>query len=378
MACKILVIANQNKPVDYHRLIVPYRNLHNVDNISVDFLDILAPSITVLNEPVETFLKSYDWVIFSRMINPFLELFDDTVEMIRKAGCRIIVDLDDYWVLDKNHVIYERYKANNYQQITEKSIQQADVVTTSTKFLSNIVKTRFPLKETHVLRVCIDTKEPQFNFEPTESDVLRFGYVGSITHQHDINLLSYSIDKLWRDNKLKFKIFLCGYSVYDGQREGQPYPNMEKVLTNNYYGLTEPLSLEESYRFPKDYPYQRVPYQYDVNRYAYMYSNFDVSIAPLENTLFNRCKSELKMIEAGVLKKAIIVSNIHPFTIFANNKNSILINDNKRGWYDAMSKLIKNPNLKSDLAEQLSLDVKEFYNLDDVNKTRKQILTEVA
>jgi hypothetical protein len=43
-----------------------------------------------------------------------------------------------------------------------------------------------------------------------------------------------------------------------------------------------------------------------------------------------------------------------------------------------MSKLIKNPNLKSDLAEQLSLDVREFYNLDDVNKTRKQILTEVA
>jgi glycosyltransferase involved in cell wall biosynthesis len=370
----ILVIAKQNMPVDYHRLIVPFRNLHNVDNIIVDFLDIVSPSITVLDEPIESFLKSYDWVVFSRMIHPFLELVDDTVKMIRKAGCRIIVDLDDYWILEKNHVIYESYTKNNFQKIIEKSIEHADVVTTSTKFLSSLVKLKFPLKETYVLPVCIDTKEPQFNFQPTESDVLRFGYVGSITHQHDINLLSYSMDKLWKDNRLKFKIFLCGYSVYDGQREGQPYPNMEKVLTNNYSRLTEPLSLEESYKFPKDYPYQRVPYQYDVNKYAYMYSNFDVSIAPLENTLFNRCKSELKMVEAGVLKKAIIVSNIHPFTIFANKKNSILVNDNKRGWHDAMSKLIKNPNLKNDLTEQLSLDVKELYNLEDVNHTRKQIL----
>ena len=149
---------------------------------------------------------------------------------------------------------------------------------------------------------------------------------------------------------------------------------MEKVLTNNYSKLVGAYSLEESYRFSEQYPYQRIPYQYDVNKYAYMYSRFDVSIAPLENTLFNRCKSELKMIEAGVLKKAIIVSNIYPYTILANSKNSILINDNKRGWYDAMRKLIKNPNFKHDLSQQLYLDVKENYNLEDFNKIRKQIL----
>jgi hypothetical protein len=81
------------------------------------------------------------------------------------------------------------------------------------------------------------------------------------------------------------------------------------------------------------------------------------------------------MVEAGVLKKAIIVSNIHPYTILANSKNSIAITDNKRGWYDAMRKLIKNPNLKYDLSEQLNLDVKEHYNLKKINKIRKQILS---
>ena len=52
-----------------------------------------------------------------------------------------------------------------------------------------------------------------------------------------------------------------------------------------------------------------------INEYAKNYAKFDVSLAPLKDTLFNRLKSQLKVIESGFYKKALIASNIGPYTL---------------------------------------------------------------
>ena len=52
-----------------------------------------------------------------------------------------------------------------------------------------------------------------------------------------------------------------------------------------------------------------------VTSYAKNYSKFDVSLAPIKDTMFNRMKSQLKIIEAGFYKKALIASDIGPYTI---------------------------------------------------------------
>jgi hypothetical protein len=147
---------------------------------------------------------------------------------------------------------------------------------------------------------------------------------------------------------------------------------MEKVMTGGKVAVP---SLDEDFRFREDSPYQRVKYNYDLSTYALAYNLFDVSLAPLENNLFNRCKSELKMIEAGVMGKVIIVSNIYPYTNLITKKNCIAVSDNKMGWYDGMKKLIKNPSIVEDLAMQLSEDVKERYCIEKVNEKRLEILT---
>jgi hypothetical protein len=45
------------------------------------------------------------------------------------------------------------------------------------------------------------------------------------------------------------------------------------------------------------------------------YSKFDISLAPIKNHIFNRVKSQLKVIEAGFYKKALIASEVGPYTI---------------------------------------------------------------
>ena len=48
--------------------------------------------------------------------------------------------------------------------------------------------------------------------------------------------------------------------------------------------------------------------------YASLYDEIDVSLAPLKDTKFNRCKSNLKILEAGFKKKAVICSPLFPYT----------------------------------------------------------------
>ena len=366
---KILVVSKPNTSYGYHRLVVPYTLLHGKDGVEVDFVDILSPDLTIAGLSVKEFVKGYDWVVFTRMIHPMAGITPLIAAIIKDAGARIILDLDDYWELPTNHVIYKEYMASGVRENILESIALADVVTVTTGLLARLVG-----EKACVLPNAINTNLPQFTPVPQGGrSPLRFGYLGSITHEHDVRLMEYSFQKLWGDKGSQglFSISLCGYSVYDGVKEGQPYPNMEKVMTGGKVAVP---SLDEDFRFREDSPYQRVKYNYDLSTYALAYNLFDVSLAPLENNLFNRCKSELKMIEAGVMGKAIIVSNIYPYTNLITKKNCIAVSDNKMGWYDGMKKLIKNPSLVEDLAMQLSQDVKEKYCIEKVNEKRLEIL----
>ena len=82
------------------------------------------------------------------------------------------------------------------------------------------------------------------------------------------------------------------------------------------------------------------------------------------------------MIEAGFMKKAMIVSDVMPYQIIAKpgiNCLSIKEAGYKSAWYLSMKKLIKNPNLVEDLAERLHEDVTAKYHIDLVNKTRADL-----
>jgi glycosyltransferase involved in cell wall biosynthesis len=94
-------------------------------------------------------------------------------------------------------------------------------------------------------------------------------------------------------------------------------------------------------------------------------------------------KSQLKVIEAGFYKKAIIASNVGPYTIdlkHALNKgqftdgNSLLVNEhnNHSDWAKNIKKLVDNPNLITDLGERLYETVKDTYTLNTVTKNRAE------
>ena len=100
--------------------------------------------------------------------------------------------------------------------------------------------------------------------------------------------------------------------------------------------------------------------------------------------MFNRMKSQLKVIEAGFYKKALIASNIGPYTIDLKHSlqngnfvdgNALLVDKarNKSDWAKYMKKLIKNPSWVEDLGERLYETVNGTYDLSSVTKTRAEL-----
>ena len=145
---------------------------------------------------------------------------------------------------------------------------------------------------------------------------------------------------------------------------------------------------QENFPNEMDESYLRV-WTKPVTGYAKNYSKFDVSLAPIKNTMFNRMKSQLKVIEAGFYKKAIIASNIGPYTIDLKHcldngnfvdGNAILVNEarNHADWAKFIEKLVKNPNLVKDMGERLYETVKDKYDLNNVTIDRKQFYKDIA
>jgi glycosyltransferase involved in cell wall biosynthesis len=95
-------------------------------------------------------------------------------------------------------------------------------------------------------------------------------------------------------------------------------------------------------------------------------------------------KSQLKVIEAGFYKKALIASEVGPYTIdlvhclkngeFNKEGNAILIPEsrNHSDWSKSIKKLVQNPEMIKELGERLYNTVKDKYDLNVVTKNRAE------
>jgi glycosyltransferase involved in cell wall biosynthesis len=229
------------------------------------------------------------------------------------------------------------------------------------------------------------------------------GWLGGSSHLHDLKLLDGMVSKLTPiQDKLQY--YVCGFDTRGtvteinketGQQTQRPikpqetvWVRYEEIFTNNYKIITPEYKLfldkfeEGEYPAIENENYVRV-WTRPVDSYARNYAKFDISLAPIKNHMFNRMKSQLKVIEAGFYKKALIASNIGPYTIDLKHAlhqgkftdgNALLVNEsnNHSDWAKHVKKLVDNPNLITDLGERLYETVSKTYDLNIVTKTRAE------
>jgi glycosyltransferase involved in cell wall biosynthesis len=280
-------------------------------------------------------------------------------------------------------------------------LKSCDYVTTTTEIFANEIR-KFN-KNVIVLPNAIDPAEPQFNQPTLPSDKVRIGWLGGSSHLHDLKLLDGMVNKL-KPIQDKLQYYVCGFDIRGsvteinketGERNQRPirpeetvWVKYEEIFTDNYKIITPEYKIFLDKFVEEDYPaiqnenYVRV-WTRPVESYARNYSNFDISLAPIKNHIFNRMKSQLKVIEAGFYKKAIIASNVGPYTIDLKHAlkngeftdgNALLVDETKNhsDWSKYIKKLVDNPNMITDLGERLYETVSQKYDLNIVTKTRAE------
>jgi glycosyltransferase involved in cell wall biosynthesis len=392
----VLVLPSDTTGVGKFRSVDPHTFLQDLytDDFHVD-ID-YQPKIDDLN-----YWKKYQIVHVHRSIGYDYDASPNIIKNLQSMGITVIVDIDDYWLPTKEHPIHDIIVANKLHEKIVANLKAADYVTTTTKVFAEEIK-KFN-KNVVVFPNAINPKEPQFNQVTPKSDRIRIGWLGGSSHLHDLKLLDGMVNK---NSSLKDQIqyVLCGFDTrgtvteinkQTGQQNQRPikpeetvWVQYEKLFTNNYKIIDEDYLKflnqfkNEEYNSDVEIPYRRV-WTLPVNTYANNYSKFDISLAPIKNHIFNRMKSQLKVIEAGFYKKALIASNIGPYTIDLKHSlnngnfvdgNALLVNEhnNHSDWAKYVKKLVQNPNLIEDMGNRLYETVKDTYDLNKVTKDRAE------
>jgi len=393
---KVLVVPSDRTGVGKFRSVDPHVFLQNLygDDFHVDI--IYEPSYDDMN-----FWSQYQIVAFHRSIGPDFDKAHELIQKLNLLGIITIADIDDYWMPGKEHPIHDIIKFNKINEKIVANLKVATYVTTTTKLFAEEIK-KFN-KNVVVFPNAINPNEPQFKEPTLESDRLRIGWLGGSSHLHDIQLLDQSFGKI-TNLKDKLQFVLCGFDTRGtvteiNQQTGEhkkrdilPHETVwaqyEKIFTQSHSLVSEDYKKyllkysQESYPNQYDESYVRVWTQ-PVTSYAKNYSKFDVSLSPIKNTMFNRMKSQLKVIEAGFYKKALIASDLGPYTIDLKHcldhgnfvdGNAMLVNENRNhsDWAKYIKKLVENPNMAKDMGERLYETVKDTYDLNTVTKNRAE------
>jgi glycosyltransferase involved in cell wall biosynthesis len=372
---KVLVVPSDRSGVGKFRSVDPHIFLQNQypEEFHVDI--VYEPPYEDIN-----FWTQYQIVAFHRSIGQDFDKANRLIQMLNSLGVVTVCDIDDYWMPGKEHPIHDIIRVNKINN-----------------------------KNVFVFPNAINPNEAQFKEKTEESDRVRVGWLGGSSHLHDIQLLDSGFSKI-TGLKDKVQYVLCGFDTrgtvteINAQTKEQTKRNIlpsetvwaeyEKIFTQNFKIISENYKnhllkyTQENFPNEMDESYLRV-WTKPVTGYAKNYSKFDVSLAPIKNTMFNRMKSQLKVIEAGFYKKAIIASNIGPYTIDLKHcmengnfvdGNAILINEarNHADWAKFIEKLVKNPNLVKDMGERLYETVKDKYDLNNVTSDRKQFYKDIA
>jgi glycosyltransferase involved in cell wall biosynthesis len=392
----VLVLPSDKSGVGKFRSVDPHVMLQNMypDDFHID-ID-YDPKVMDQN-----YWKKYQIVHVHRNIGQTYEETPKLIEWLKSNGIIVIVDIDDYWLPTKEHPIHQLIIQNKIHEKIMNNLKVASYVTTTTKLFADEI--RKYNKNVEVFANAINPKDPQFNEPTLPSEKIRVGWLGGSSHLHDLKLMNGFVSKL-SSLQDKLQYYICGFDTrgtvteinketgQQTQRSIKPeetvWARYEEIFTDNYKIVTPKYKeflnkFEEKEFFGwENENYVRV-WTRPVTTYAKNYAKFDISLAPIQNHIFNRMKSQLKVIEAGFYKKALIASNVGPYTIDLKHAlhqgqftdgNALLVNEsnNHSDWAKNIKKLVSNPNMIVDLGERLYETVKDRYDLNNVTKERAE------
>jgi len=397
---KVLVVPSDRTGVSYFRSTIPHIKLEEYypDDFYID-ID-YEPKLDD-----DEYLKQYDLIHYHRTLGDY-DTIEGVLNKCDELGIITIMDIDDHWAPGPNHPAWDIIKQHELDKKIARNLHLARNIMTTTQVFADEMKRLN--KNIFIIPNAINPEEKQFQNHSKPSDRIRIGWLGGSSHLKDLEILGGVVNNIKKAGLIdKVQFVLCGYDLRgtmtmidkstgeQKQRKIKPKESVwykyEQIFTADYTTISDKyrkflLKFEAGeFEGVENEPYRRV-WTKPITSYAANYDLFDISLAPLKESMFNKVKSQLKVIEAGFHKKALIAQDFGPYQIDIKNVykrggeldltgNGILIptNKNHKFWFRHLKMLIEKPELIKILGENLYNTVNHHYDIEAVCKERRNL-----
>ncbi len=396
----VLVVPSDRFGVGFYRSVNPHTYLDKLYGNEFEVEINYTPNY----EDLESF-KKYDIIHIHKGLIQNMNIMWNFIDYCKANNIVTVMDIDDNWEVGPQHPLYQSHKRLGLDKMIVENLKRFDYVTTTTHIFANKIKKYN--KNVLVFPNAIDPIDEQYSSVKNPSNKIRFGFVMGSAHEKDMEQFKGVFNSLPQEVKEKMQVVLCGFDLRGTitmvDKDGKPvsqrpitptesvWYKYEQTCTHNYSLCSEDYktflnNFVKDVQWPLiDNEFYRREWTKDITEFAKHYRNLDVLFAPLDCNSFNEVKSELKFIEAGFTRTAVIATNYGPYTIGSKNMmefggeinhegNCILIDDRKKhkDWRKAIIKLVNNPELIKELQDNMYEHVKDKYDIRNVTKDRAE------
>ena len=283
--------------------------------------------------------QQVDAVIVDRLWRPDISpaLAESLVENIRQAGARLIYALDDNLLdLPARQLTLvspgEAWPTEEHVWVVRFFLRQADGVMVTTqalreRFLSfnpNIVVVPHALDE----RLLVGGGPPPMD-SPFGQRRKVIGYMGTLTHDDDLMMILPALLTIWER--------------HGGEIEFQIVGGVGRVDT--LQALKElPLHVVNPKPGETEYPLFMLWFSSRLH--------WDIAISPLEDTPFNRCKSDIKFLDYSAIGAAGIYSRVSAYESSVRHLETGWLAENEvDAWVEALEGLLSDDGLRMQISQ---------------------------
>ena len=202
--------------VNYFRTLSPAMELER--NHSDEFFVEINPTIDFTDPTFVDYLKTFHIIHYHR------QFLSDSAQMVtlanelRKSGVILIMDVDDYWHLHKQHPFYAMSLEQKTHLPILENIKIVDYVTTTTDLFAEEIRKVTGKDNVGVFYNSVDPtwmKQFQNNWKPDPDGRIRITYMAGSSHMGDVQQLETVMNVLNGDTDLrdKFKVIIAGWDT---------------------------------------------------------------------------------------------------------------------------------------------------------------------
>lgn len=276
----------------------------------------------------------------------------EMARMLKKTGKKIVFDNDDTLKdtggFKFNEFMDEKRLEKGLSKMNETVdafIKEADLVTCSTEFLKKEYEQLNP--NTIILPNCVDPFYWPDEILKNDSDIVRIGITGSVAMTSDIEVLKPIVEHYQNDPRVRIVLL----SV--------PTPSNNETFKQLYVDEYDWLSQINIEWHPLTQAHE---YYEKMNELK-----LDIVIIPRYDSLFNRCKSNLKFLENSMLEIPTVAQSFptkdSPYEQNPEDTKHLLLATDTASWIEQIEKLINDKEYRQRLGKEAHEYVLENYNI---------------